>query len=1260
MKIVHISSTGLESGAVARAAHWLRQNHIPELNLVARSRHDLFDTAAICRVVDEIATADALILIPHGGSTSIAGLEQIIAASEACAIRHVQPSSSSTDDLQLCQQYASDFGTAAYRRRLLFLKNGGVANLINLYLDLANAAGRCQIAAAEPGEVPCEGIYHPARPDVPERDSYLAWQRQRLPDYDARPIIGIWFYHTYWINGNLNAIDTLIEEIEAQNCVPLAVFHRRLPDAELGNGGAAYVVGEIFCRNGKSLIDALISPTLFSLAFAGDGMQQLLNEMDVPVLQMIITQNPAKVWRETLQAVTPQDVSMAVAQPEFDGALISTVGATHEIGDADALTGGARIETRALPERIRRIVGLAHNWARLRRTPPQQRRIAIIFHHYPPRNDRLGCAFGLDSFASVKALLDRMHAENYHLEQGYESADALAQALLSGLTSDRRFLPAAKMAERAAASIDPATAIAWHHEIGEIARQQQCRHWGEAPGTLFTHNGNTLVGGLLNGNIYIGLQPPRGQIESLAEAADQSVSSSIHDPNLPPPHHYPAVYRWIRDSFGAHAVMHIGKHGSLEWLPGKSVGLSENCFPDLAIADLPNLYPYIVNNPGEGTQAKRRSYACILDHLIPAQTTADADDALAEIETHLEHFYQATSENPSRITAIAADLWQAVSKARLDDDLKLQHDDALADPAAFAEAVHSYINEIAICSINNGLHIFGQPPQGQQFAETLAAMLRLPNDGVPSLPDAVAEAQSLDADKLRANRGAYAPQYHMTNGQLLRRCQNQSVELLKQLQQAHWQPGAIDACLEQMNLPATPALKQVLQFAATTLRQNLERTSEELDMALHGLNGGFVPPGASGAPTRGRVDVLPTGRNFYSLDPYQIPNAQAWKVGQALAMAMIERYRQQHGRDPEQVAMVLWASPTMRTRGDDVAQVLYLLGVRPIWQAITGRVLGVEVIPASERSIARFDVTVRTSGMFRDAFANVMELIDEAVRMVAALNEPPQFNLLARNVRHESAELQHQGGLGGEDAWRQATLRVFSSQPGTYGSGVNSLLEASAWTSVEDLGKAYIDWSSYAYGQGVYGCYDRAAFQRRMAVCQVTIQNQDSRESDIFSCDDYNSYHGGMNAAVRLAGGNYAMSISGDSNDPRRPAVRSTAEEGKFIFRARVLNQKWIAGMKRHGYKGAGDMSRLVDIIFQWDATSGIIEPWQYQAVAETYALDADMQDFFRQHNPDALYNITERLLEAIRRGLWENPGEFADQLQSLYLEMEGELEERL
>jgi len=356
---------------------------------------------------------------------------------------------------------------------------------------------------------------------------------------------------------------------------------------------------------------------------------------------------------------------------------------------------------------------------------------------------------------------------------------------------------------------------------------------------------------------------------------------------------------------------------------------------------------------------------------------------------------------------------------------------------------------------------------------------------------------------------------------------------------------------------------------------------------------------------------------------------------------------------------VVLSSPTMRTRGDDVAEILYLLGVRPVWQPGSGRVKEVEIIPATERTIPRLDVTVRTSGMFRDAFPNVMELIDRAVRMVAALDEPEETNFLARNAARETAALKAEG-LSEEEALRQATLRVFSGHPGTYGAGVNKLLDASVWDRVEDLGKAYVDWSGYAYGEKMYGKRDESAFRRRMASCQVTVKNQDSRESDILSSDDYNSYHGGMNAAVKFASGKYAMSLSGDSSDPRKPFVRTTAEEGKFVFRARVLNPKWITGMKRHGYKGAGDMSRMVDIAFQWDATSGILEDWQYQGLAETYALDPEMQQFFREHNPDALYNVTERLLEAIRRGMWHKPGDLAEKLESLYLEMEGELEERL
>lgn len=1253
MCFVFVDTNGTTLALLGAALRQVNHGRDKPIQVVARSRDDLFDNTRIAECVAEVRRADALILLPHGGADSIPGFDQLVAAAQGRII-HLQTSAAAPETFDLARDTSTDFGAAAYARRNAYLAKGGIANLVNLLRILA-WDGSPQTEPPPPADVPTEGLYHPGYDGADNTADYLAWARARLGVDEQAPVIGMWFYRTFWLTGDTEIMDRLIAEIEGQGAIPLCLFHMRFADADLDNLPVPAVIDRYFRDGARVLIDVLLSPMSFAVALYNQAAGAALAELDVPVLQLVLTHNPASVWTDTEQGITPMEVSSSVAQPEFDGCLIGTVVGTREERGIDPTTGAMLSGRRPVPERCRHVVRWAVNWARLRRTPPAQRRIAILFHHYPPKNDRLGAAYGLDSFASVKRLCDRLGDEGYGLARRYADGEDLAFDLLDRLTNDRRYLPARQLMERAAAGIDTATAERWHAERSEKIRREMDDKWGPPPGVTFAYDGKLLIGGLVNGNVFIGMQPPRGRMEDGDEPSIQPDGTAIHDPFLPATHHYLAYYRWLKEEFGAQAIYHIGTHGTLEWLPGKSVGLSQDCYPDAAIADLPNLYPYIVSNPGEGTQAKRRSYACILDHMIPPQTNAGATDAMQEIDDLLDKMHIARQEDPKKLPLLLDSLWQKTEAAHLNRDLGWDRAQAEADPDGFCQKLHGYLNEIDVTAINDGLHIFGAPPEGERFNETLLHLTRLPNGTAPSLWDAAAQARGFDGADLRDNPGERIGD--RTKGQILSAILDDVRATFAELDALVWDGESIrDVCARRFN--DSPAMADALDFVARTVRPNLSRVAEELDMAVKGTAGQFVPPGPSGAPTRGNVGVLPTGRNFYSVDPFKIPTPEAWAVGMRLGDALVERYRADEGRVPNQIGMILWASPTMRTGGDDVAEVLYLMGVRPVWAA-SGKVRGIEIIPLSERSFPRLDVTVRASGMLRDAFPNVMDLIDEAARMVAALREPPEMNILARNVAADREELL-KAGLSADEADRRAAFRVFADKPGCYGAGVADLLESGRWQDAGELGDIYIHWGGYAYGAGTYGEALQADFSKRLSTLDLTFKNSDTREYDLFSSDDYNSYHGGMNAAVKRAAGRAARSYTGDSNDPRKPKARCTAEEGRFVFRTRVLNPKWIAGMKRHGYKGAGDMSKLVDYCFQWDATSDILEDWQYAEMAKTYAFDPAMREFFRQHNPYALQNIAERLLEAIRRGQWENPGADKDALEALFLDAEGDIEDSL
>lgn len=1254
--IVIIDATSGSLPILARAVADLAPAEAAQIKVIARASSDLFDEKRIAAIADLVRGADALILLPHGGPESIPGADRLAAAAAGRLI-HVQAGAMSPDEVDMARRLGTDIGSDAHALRSDYLSRGGAANLRGLLVTVARQTGAELPAPPPPETLPIEGIHHPQwTGGLRDRDGYLDWARARAAP--GAPVIGMWFANYSWVNGDLAVFDALIAEIEAQGGVPLAVFHNRFRDADLGNMSVAEVAETFFRKDGQTLIEVLLSPQSFSLAVGGPGSETVLPRLDVPVLQLIQTYSPRADWEDTLQAVSPMDVSTSVAQPEFDGVIIGTVVGTRDETGIDPATGARLMLRTPVPERCAHVVRWAMMWARLRRTPPAERKVAIIFHQYPPRNDRLGCASGLDSFESIKILLERMAQEGYRIDRSFDSGEAMAFEMLDRLTSDRRYLTPKQMAARAVGGIADATAARWHAERGPKMQAEMDAKWGPCPGVTFHHDGKLLVGGIVNGNVFLGVQPPRARMEEEDQPTLQPDGQQIHDPYLPATHHYLGYYRWLREEFGAHAVIHVGTHGTLEWLPGKSLGLSRECYPDTAISDIPHLYPYIINNPGEGTQAKRRSYCVILDHMIPPQTNAGKTETFQQIEDLLEAAYHARQEDPGKVAVIVDKLWGLTAQAHLDADIGMTRDAAEADPVAYMNKLHGYIETVDVTSINDGLHTLGQVPPAGRFNETMVHLTRLPNGDAGSLWDAVAAARGFDGEDLRDHPGDLVAALGKTKGQVLSQILTDCRAAFDALDATGWEDAAIAAEVES-RFCGSPRVAEAMRFVRDGVRPKLRLITDEIDNTLHGLAGGFVPPGGSGSPTRGRIDILPTGRNFYSVDPFKIPTPEAWEVGVRQAEALVARYLADEGRVPRQVGIVLWGMPTMSTRGDDVAQILYMMGVRPVWDARSGRVRGLEVIAQSDRSWPRIDVTVRTSGFFRDAFPNLMETLDQAARMVAALDEPADLNPLAHNVAIDRAELIA-AGLTPEEADKRAAFRIYSDKPGTYGSGVDELIDSGKWQTPDDLGEMYMSWGGYAYGAGTYGEARQDMFRKRMAGLDLTVKNEGTREYDIFSCTDFNAYQGGMNAAVKAVTGRHVRSYTGDSNDPRQPRIRATDEEGRFIFRTRVLNPKWIEGMKRHGYKGAGDLSRLVDIVYHWDASSGILDDWQYEELAKTYAFDPAMQAFFKRHNPYALQNIAERLLEAISRGLWENPGAAKDSLEALLLDVEGSVEDCL
>lgn len=1247
--LCYYSATATEIPSLSEGVR-LYQAEGGQLKVHARTQVQLFDRSRQEAFIREAMQSDVLIISLHGGRVSFPAFELLKAALDKDPkskrpLIHVQPTSGDEDTIEAAREFSRDFGTPAWDTVKRYLSFGGSPNfhqlLCFLHNRLHNADGGCR----PPIPLPDDGIYHPDFNGTPDLDEYLG-----LKIDPAKITVGLWFYQNYWLNNNLTFIDAIIRSIEAAGANVIPVFHLRYKDTERGNRAADGVIDHYFMDGERARIDVLINPLMFSLTLVAPGFKELLPKLGVPYIQAMTCSAPFAQWSESVQGLPTMDVAYSAAQPEFDGALITVPVATREQETIDPLTGALLAKYMPIPERVDKMVRLALNWGRLGRLPNEERRIALIFHHYPPRNDRIGCAAGLDSFASVSALLARMRAAGYQVEHDFAEKDELAHHLLAKMTCDQRWLTPDQMAERAEARAGREQFTPWHRELPEPIRAKMTADWGEIPGELFVHEEKMHFAGLMNGNVFLTIQPPRGYLEQIDKA--------YHDMSLSPPHHYLAQYRYIRDVFKADAVMHVGTHGSLEWLPGKALGLSGSCYPDLAIMELPNVYPYIISNPGEGTQAKRRSYCCIIDHLTPAFTNADLYDDLAKVQTLVGDYSMAIAEDPSKIEILKSMIWEAVAAASLDKDLEISEQTALADFDVFLERLHAYVEELGDTMINDGLHTMGTPPEGKRLTEFVTQLTRLPNGSVPSLRESLVSAMGCDYDDVIDNRGRREARFgNRTGGEVLRQAHEQALQLVGDLAESDYAPAAIAGLIAALPATARVGVETGLSYIAQSLVPNIRLCTEEIDASLTAFNGGFVRPGPSGAPSRGQADILPTGRNFYSVDPNKIPTPAAWEVGVRLGDALIERYLKETGKYPDSIGILVYGTVTMRTRGDDIAEIYYLMGLKPVWQQGSGNVCGLEVIPLSELGRPRLDVVPRISGFFRDSFPNLVERIDEAVRIVTALKEPPESNFLRRNVFKDIEEYRKEG-LSEEEAFREATFRVFGCPPGTYGAGVSELIESKNWQTQEDLGNNSIRYSSHAYGQGSYGKQKPTAYRRQLARMDVTVKNEDTREYDMMSCTDYYNYYGGMIVAVKTVRGHLPFAVMGDSSDPKRVKVRTTQEEAKHVLRSRLVNPKWIAGMQRHGYKGAGDISHVMDIVLGWDATAEVIDDWMYEKIARAYALDPTMQEWMKEVNPYALQNILDKLLEAISRGMWQADAAMEEQLRNAYLEMEGEIEE--
>ena len=1074
-----------------------------------------------------------------------------------------------------------------------YLSAGGPTNVVNLVRFLSDTIRMTGVGFDAPAPVPDVGVWRGA--------GIGAAGASRNPD---RPLVAVVFYRAHLVAGNTGYVRELCGAIETAGGDVVAIWTYSLRRDADGTVPALSLCREL----GANVV---ITSTLAAGSTESDGESWSvpgLDELCVPVIQAPATSRSRAEWAADSVGLTPFDVASGVAIPEFDGRIIGPTYAFKEVVDDGDLPGGEIVATRADPERAARLAGLAIRTATLARTPTPDRRIALVLSSYPTSRARLGNAVGLDTPASAIDLLVAMKDEGYVIDALPADGDELMHRLADGFTYDHTALDSAQVST-VAGSLSAEQYETWFRSLSDEVREDVTTAWGDAPGTVYVVDDHLLFPGIDLGNVLVAIQPPRGF------GADPI--ATYHAPDLAPPHHYLAFYHWLarpqeQGGWGAHAVVHLGKHGTLEWLPGKALAPSVNCFPDVAIADLPFFYPFVVNDPGEGTQAKRRSHAVVIDHLPPPMMRAESYDDLFHLEQLLDSYAQVLVMDPEKLPELRTQVWEMLVQAEIHRDLELG--DAPPDGGEFDDLllhVDGYLCALKDAQIRGGLHTLGRVPTNSQMIDNVLAITRLDQGRVPSLRDSVGADIGVDPESgVRAD---------------IDRLEAECRRRVEDLSAHGWDPSHVHDA--------------TLRWVASTLVPNLRRTTDEVTNLLAGLAGQPVPAGPSGAPSRGGAHVLPTGRNFYSVDPKAMPSPLAWKVGQALADRLIERYLDESGTYPRTVGLVMWGTAAMRTAGDDAAEALALLGVRPVWSTESQRVTDLEVISLEELGRPRVDVTMRISGFFRDAFPHLIELLDDAVRLVARLDEPEDQNPVRAS--------------GLEDA------RLWGPPPGGYGSGIDAILEQRSWRTDDDLAEVYLAWTGFAYGRDRDGRAEPEAMRRRFAAIEVAVKNQDNREHDIFDSADYLEDHGGMIAAVRSLRGEAPKAWFGDSANPRNPQVRSLKEEAARVVRSRVLNPRWIEAMRAHGYKGAFELAATVDYLFGYDATAHVVEDWMYERITESYVGDPQMRAFFGESNPWALRSIAERLLEADQRDLWDASTEARQTLIDAVLEAEGWSESR-
>jgi len=1011
-----------------------------------------------------------------------------------------------------------------------------VKNIRNLIYRVANKEFDGPVKYEEPERLPELGAYHPEADSAFEGASaYLDWYRGRDgPNADAG-WVALMLFPNYVTEGHVAPVNYLIRRIEAEGLNVLPVF-----------GEEHRVIDEL-------LLDVRHRPradvaVAFSLKFRSSLDEKLnaaLAAMDIPVFNALdLYYNTIPEWRKDPRGLLPTEVAWAISTPEISGLAEPSV-LTGKEQERVAGSGRALFSHRAVEDNIEYLIPRLKRWIALRKKPNREKRIAILFYNHAQGKQNIGASY-LNVFASLEQILKRMTAEGYQVEQREELDDAAIRGLILKYARNIGSWAPGELEklcqEDKVVRVAMETYREWFSKLPEGYRSEVVRQWGGPESSeIMTTDGDFIIPAVILGNIVLMPEPSRGW-------SDDPVKL-YHSPIVYPHHQYTAAYLWIRNVFQADAMIHLGTHATHEWLPGKQAGLTPACPPEVLLTDIPNVYPYIVDNIGEAVQAKRRGRGVVVDHLTPAVREAGLYHEYSRLFGMLSAYSQATAAGSETAEAQSEEIRKLVGKMGIDRDLGIQE----LDTDALKQVEH-YLLEIKTNFMPYGLHTFGIAPEGVALDETVSSIVK----------------------------------------------QNK------------------DTQVEPMRKALT------------------DSGPAEIERLVHGLNGGYVPSGEGNDPIR-NPRAVPTGRNLYGFDPARIPSAAAFGLGREAAEEIVQRSLKEKGKYPEKVAIILWATETFRNGGVNESTILHLMGMEPTWDRV-GRVSGVQPVPGAVLKRPRIDVLVNPSGLYRDAFPNLLVYLDEAVREAAALQDIE--NLIRKHSEGISKRLTDQG-MPAEQAETLSRVRIFSEAPGAYGTGVSETASASGvWESDDEIAKVFENHVGFAFGGGQWGSSARDALRENLKGVDTALHSLSSNIYGTMDNDDVFQYLGGLALAVQKERGEAPDTLMTLQRTANKVGVEDIGRTLGRELRTRYLNPKWIEGMKKEGYAGAREMQNFAEYMWGWQVTvPSAIDEAKWREVYEVYVEDKYAQGikkFLNEKNPWAYQAMTAWMLESVRKGYWK------------------------